>query len=189
MKISHSIFLLLLLLASCKNPSRNETPSKESKNGIVATQFVDAFYSFNRDSLEAVLSSANDTKHNIFYYQKWAECGNYQVIERGDYIEKSDTLVLFPVTVKDDLIGALKLDMHVTDTFHLTIQNGQIRSIKTSSNDPELFHQAREWVGKNRPELFEKDCAVFTGPAATPCECVKGMVKGFAEFVVSTKSN
>jgi hypothetical protein len=182
MKLTLIILLVLLLFASCKNPLPNETSTNESINGIVATQFVNAFYSFNRDSLEAVLSSANDTKHNIFYYQKWAECGNYQVIQRGDYIEKSDTLVLFPVTVKDDLIGALKLDIHVTDTFHLSIQNGQIRSIKTSSNDPQMFHDANDWVRSNRAELFKKNCSVFSGPEATPCECVKTVVQGFAEF-------
>jgi hypothetical protein len=188
MKSTH-IILLVLLCASCKNPSRNEAPINQSVNGVIATQFIDAFYSFNRDSLEAVLSSANDTKHNIFYYQKWAECGNYEVMERGKYIEKSDTLLVFPVTVKDDLIGALKIDMHVTDTFHLSIQNGQIRSIRTSSNDPQMFHDANEWVRSNRAELFKKNCSIFSGPGATPCECVKTFVQGFADFKASVKAN
>jgi hypothetical protein len=34
---------------------------------------------------------------------------------------KNDTLIICPVTVEDDLIKALELDLNVTDTFHIVI--------------------------------------------------------------------
>jgi hypothetical protein len=167
----------LLLLLSCNDIS-NKKDLNKSNNFDVAAEFVDAFYSFNRDALESTLTHANDSKHSILKYQKWAECGNYKVITRNDFIKKNDSLVLCPITVKDDLIGALEVKFNVTDTFHLTIINSRIKSIETSSNDPVLFYEARAWVKQNRPKLMEKAC---TG-VSTPCECVKATVKGFLEF-------
>jgi hypothetical protein len=149
---------------------------------------VDAFYSFNRDSLESKLSLAKESQPSILYYQKWAECGNYKIVARGDYIEKTDSLVLVPVTVKDDLMGALNIDFNVTDTFHLSIRNGKIHSVQTSSNDPDEYYKAKEWVKLNRPDLVEKACEGIWEGGPTPCECVQGMVKGFAEFI-ATQTN
>ena len=73
---------------------------------MVANQFIDAFYSFNKDSLSSILSEANESRPGILFYQKWAECGNYAVLNRADVIVKNDTLVVCPVTVRDDLIQA-----------------------------------------------------------------------------------
>ncbi len=84
-----------------------------------------------------------------------------------------------------DILGALEIDFNVTDTFHLTILKGQIRSIKTSSNDPDLFYEAKEWVKQNRPELIEEPCEGIWEGGPTACECVKAMVEGFAEFKVN----
>ena len=167
----------LLLIVSCKKGTHKEA-IQQNTNLDIAAKFIDAFYSFNKDSLQSILTHANDSKQNIIYYQKWAECGNYKVIKRNDFIKKNDSLVLCPITVKDDLIGALELDFYVTDTFHLTIVNQEIRSIETSSNDPDLFYEAKDWTKKNRPELVEKACE----GASTPCECVKATVEGFVEF-------
>lgn len=144
----------------------------------VAGKFINAFYSFNEDSLQSMLMYADSTRHSIRYYQKWAECGNYKVVKRNIFIKKNDSLILCPITVKDDLIGALELDFHVTDTFHLTIIDEQIRAIETSSNDPELFYKAKDWIKLNRPELIEKACE----GASNACECVKATVEGFVEF-------
>lgn len=184
MKLRSLLYLLLFLSSSCKNATQKEVPDQISKSAI-ATTFVDAFYSFNRDSLASVLSFADETQHNILFYQKWAECGHYEIIERGTLIEKSDSLVIMPVTVKDDLMAALHIDFNVTDTFHLSIQNGRIRSIQTSSNDPSVYYEAKEWVKENRPELIDKACEVVADKEPTPCDCIQGMLKGFAEFVAN----
>ena len=150
----------------------------QTVNFDLAMEFIDAFYSFNRDSLQSNLTYADESQHSLLYYQKWAECGNYKVIKRNDFIKKNDSLILCPITVKDDLIGALELDFHVTDTFHLTIINGQIRTIETSSNDPDLYYEAKDWIKLNRPELIEKACK----GASNACQCVKATVEGFVEF-------
>jgi hypothetical protein len=134
-----------------------------------------------------MLSMAGESQPNILYYQKWAECAHYQIIERDKYIEKNDSLILFPVTVKDDLMGALNIDFNVTDTFHVSIINGQIRSVQTSSNDLDEYYEAKEWVKKNRAELVEKACEGIWEGGPTPCECVQGMVKGFAGFTAAKK--
>jgi hypothetical protein len=86
--------------------------------------------------------------------------------------------VLCPITVKDDLIGALEVNYNVTDTFHLTIINGEIRSVDTTSDDPPLFYEAKDWTKQNRPKLINKACE----GEFTACECVKATVQGFIEF-------
>ena len=172
-----------MLLGSCKNASRPGASLIQTNNVVVANQFIDVFYSFNRDSLVSILSNAVESQPEILYYQKWAECGNYKVINRHDCLEKNDSMVLCPITVKDDLIGALKIDFNVTDTFHLTIIEGQIRFVQTSSNDPDMYHKAKEWIKKNHPELIEEPCKGIWEGGPTPCECVKAMVKGFTEFI------
>jgi hypothetical protein len=167
------------MFAGCN--TRNDTHT------AIANKFIDAFYSFDRDSLQSILSSAKKSQPEILYYQKWAECANYKIVDRTCYFEKNDSIVLFPVTVKDDLIGALAIDFNVTDTFHISIQNGKILSVKTSSNDMEVYYEAKEWVKKNRSDLVEKACEGIWEGGPTPCECVLGMVKGFAEFTESRK--
>lgn len=183
-KILLLIYTSLLLIVSCKDVSNKEGYINHSTNVEIAADFIDAFYSFNRDSLQSTLTHAKDSQHSILYYQKWAECGNYKVIKRNDFIIKNDSLVLCPITVKDDLIGALEIDFNVTDTFHLTIINRQIRSIETSSNDPDLFYEAKDWIKQNRPALIEKPCE----ERSTACECVKATVKGFVEFKTNNKT-
>ena len=184
LRIYFFICFSLLLLSNCKNFIKPGISDSNTANKIIANQFIDAFYSFNRDSLAIVLSDAAGSQPEILYYQKWAECGNYKVINRPDCIILNDSLVLCPVTVKDDLIGALKIDFNVTDTLHITIHEGRIRSVTTSSNDPELYRKAEEWVKKKRPELIEIRCKGIWEGGPTPCDCVKAYVKGFTEFVV-----
>src|SRR5688572_2450436 len=128
MKANYAIFISMLMLASCNKATHHDTLVS---NVAIANKFIDAFYSFNKDSLESTLTHANETKANILYYQKWAECGHYAVLKRDTYIEKNDSLILFPVTVKDDLMAALQINFNVTDTFRISIQNGNIRSVKT----------------------------------------------------------
>lgn len=94
-----------------------------------------------------------------------------------------------PCDVKDDLMNALQINFNVTDTFHILIHDGQIRSVETSSNDPDTYYEAKAWVKKNRPEFVEKACEGIWVGGPTPCECIQGMVKGFAEFIVKEKQS
>lgn len=94
---------------------------------------------------------------------------------------KSTEAVTCSITVKDDLIGALRMPFTVTDTFHIAIGAGKIIAVKTSSNDPKMFHDAFEWVRREHPELFRGPCQGFFDGGPTPDGCVT-MVRGFAEF-------
>ena len=183
-KIQQAIYGFLLLSASCNNASPPEGSGTHESNIVVANKFIDAFYSFNTDSLESILSNANASQTKILFYQKWAECGNYEVITRHACIGKNDSLIICPVTVKDDLMAGLNINFNVTDTFHLTITRGRIRSVKTSSNDPDVYYKAKEWVKENRPDLISACEGIGAGTPA-PCECIVGMIKGFKEFVIT----
>lgn len=174
----------LLLVTSCKNISHHEAPVS---NVTIANAFVNAFYSFNRDSLQSILAVATESQPGILYYQKWAECGNYKIINRDKYVEENDSTVIFPVTVKDDLMGALQIDFNVTDTFHILIHDGKIRSVRTSSNDLAIYFEAKEWVKQNKPEFVEKACEGIWEGGPTPCECIQGMIKGFSAFIENKK--
>ena len=185
MKQKLLIYTSLLLICSCNNVSNSGDNLNRRFNVDIANEFIDAFYSFNRDTLISILSQAMESQPSILYYQKWAECGNYKIIKLHDCVVKNDSLVICPITVKDDLIGALGIDFNVTDTFHVTIIKGQIRLIQTSSNDPDLYYKAKEWVRQNRPELIEEPCRGIWKGGPSPCECVKAMVKGFEEFKTS----
>jgi len=154
-------------------------------NAQSAATFVDAFYSFDSGALQAVLSTARDSAPRILFYQGWAEGGNYEVIERMPCKVESEQSVSCSITVKDDLIGALGIGMNVTDTFHLTFAEGQIVSVTNSSNDPQAYYDAEEWVEENRPELIEEPCKGFFDGGLTPGDCVRAMVRGYSEFAAS----
>jgi hypothetical protein len=173
---------ILILLFSCNNNSNKSIQLSQQTNIDIGNKFINAFYSFNKDSLQTILNDAKESQPEILYYQKWAECANYKIVNRAQYVEKNDSTIIFPITVEDDLMAALKIDFNVTDSFHITIKNGIIRSVKTSSNDIITYYQAKEWVNKNRPELVEKPCEGIWEGGPTPCECVLGMIKGFTEF-------
>lgn len=175
--------ILCLLIVSCGSPKN------ESINNLeVGNQFIDAFYSFNSDSLQSLLASTGKSQPSILYYQKWAECAHYQVLDRAHAFEKNDSTIVFPVTVKDDLMSALGIDFNVTDTFRISLRNGKIVSVKTSSNDPDEYYKAKEWVMKNRPEWVERPCEGIWNGGPTPCDCVLGMIKGFVAFNENKKT-
>lgn len=174
--------MCIVLLSSCK-PVHDQKVEHVS----IGNKFIDSFYSFNQDSLASLLFYAQESQPEILYYQKWAECANYKVIDRSHFFVKNDSLVIFPVTVQDDLMAALAIDFNVTDTFHISVKDEKIISVKTSSNDVDTYYQAKEWVTQNRPELVQKPCEGIWEGGPTPCECVLGMIKGFTEFIENRK--
>ncbi|EAR12619.1 hypothetical protein PI23P_08335 [Polaribacter irgensii 23-P] len=181
-------YLSILIFLGCKNQTNSKIDVYQNDNIVIANQFIDAFYSFNEDSLKLSLSYAEKSHPSILYYQKWAECGNYEVLNRADCEIKNDSLVICPVTVKDDLMSALELDLNVTDTFHIIIKDKKIRSVKTSSNDPVVYYKAKDWIKQNRPELIEKPCEDAWEGGPTPCECIKATIQGLAEFKANEES-
>ena len=182
------LLFTLTLILGCRNNSQNTIGNIHNDISIIANSFIDAFYSFDSKKLENVLTMAPESQPAILYYQKWAECGNYKIMKRNVFLTLNDSMIKCPITVKDDLIGALGLDFNVTDTFHLKILNGRIHSVTTSSNDPDMYFEAKEWVTIYRPEMIEKPCEGMMDDGPTPCECVRAMIKGFTEFIASEES-
>jgi len=177
-KLNQLLVWAVLLFIGCTG----KTPKDSAGNIDIANAFVDAFYSFKRDSLQTLLSAAETSRAGMLYYQKWAECGNYQVLQRDSFFEKNDSTVIFPVTVKDDLMAALQIDFNVTDTFRITIRDGKIHDVQTSSNDPDEYYIAKEWVYAHRPQYVEEVCKGIWAEGPTPCECIQGMLKGFQDY-------
>jgi hypothetical protein len=176
----HLSVLASLLVVGCSQTDEN--PSGEDPDMQAANAFIDAFYSFDRDSLASILTQADATSESILFYQGWAEGGNYEIRKRHNCFNSGDSVITCPVTVKDDLIQALELDMYVTDTFHLRIADGEILAIQTSSNDPPLFYEARQWVRQNRAELTDVPCSEESN---SPGDCVRAVVQGFKEFTAA----
>lgn len=171
------ILLLILSLISCAERS---PPADQSI--AAAESFVDAFYSFESSELREVLASAEESLPRMLFYQGWAKGGNYKVVERMPCDQSTEGTIDCSITVEDDLIGALGIDFNVTDTFHLTVVDGQITSATNSSNDPQAYWDAEEWVRSNRPNLIEQPCAGFFDGGPTPGDCVRAMVRGYSEF-------
>jgi hypothetical protein len=110
-------------------------------------------------------------------------------VKRADPVRKNDSTIVYPITVKDDLMGALKINFNVTDSFHVTVINGKIRSVRTSSNDLDEYYKAKEWIKQNHPDYIEKQCEGIWAGGPTPCECVQGMIKGMQEYSSQSKSD
>jgi hypothetical protein len=147
-----------------------------------AERLIDAFYSLDPARLRAALSDAPASQPQIIYYQGWAEGGNYGVLRRKPCRFTATNEVSCEITVRDDLIAALRTGYWVTDTFHMTLAGDRIVSVRTSSNDPAEFDQALNWLKRQRPELMTGACRGFFAGGPTPQDCVRAVVAGFAAY-------
>jgi len=175
----------MLALQACSPRADDQDRTSRDANLRAAEAFVDAFYSFDRDRLRAVLSSAEGSQPQILFYQGWAQGGNYKILNRMPSTVDDASKVRCSITVNDDLINALGFDFNVTDTFHIILSEGKIVSVETSSDDPPEYAQAEDWVNRNRPEVVKEPCRGYFEGGPTPGDCVRGMVQGFAEFAAS----
>ena len=147
-----------------------------------AEVFIDAFYSFQPEALQALLTETDDSAGAILYYQGWANGGNYKVIERNPCIALTDGRVECSITVEDDPVLALNTGFQVTDTFTLSFDSGSIISIETSSNDQPIYYEARAWVEENMPEVMTGPCLARSEGGNTPADCARAMTEGYARF-------
>lgn len=150
-----------------------------------AEAFIDAFYSFERELLQSTLQAAAGSAPAIVFYQGWAQGGNYQIKQRMPCAATEPNVVSCSITVQDDLVLALGIGFNVTDTFTISFQDGKIVTVETSSNDPPLFWQARDWVKEKLPALIETPCQGIWDGGPTPGDCVRAMVEGYRRFAAS----
>lgn len=167
------------LLAGCSAQQNEQIADPQL---ATAEQLIDAFYSFDPTRLRSAMANAPASIPNILFYQGWAQGGNYKILDRKPCRRGKADEVLCDVTVKDDLIAALGTGYDVTDTFHLTFEDGRIVGVRTTSNDPPEFEEALKWLGKERPEILDGPCRGFFDGGPTPQECVRTVGSGFADF-------
>ncbi|NKB35522.1 MAG: hypothetical protein GKR91_20670 [Pseudomonadales bacterium] len=151
----------------------------------MSESFIDAFYSFDQMRLESFLNNAQDSLPSILYYQGWAEGGNYKVLDRKPCVALESDIVECSITVEDDPIMALGIDFKVTDTFQISFENGEIAAVETSSNDPQIYYDARDWVRANLPDLLDIPCQGFFSGGPTPGDCARAMTQGYGQFAAS----
>ncbi|MFT4644979.1 MAG: hypothetical protein ACI8ZX_001386, partial [Planctomycetota bacterium] len=63
-------YFSILIFIGCKNRTNSEINIHKNDNVEIANKFIDAFYSFNEDSLKLSLSYAEKSHPSILYYQK-----------------------------------------------------------------------------------------------------------------------
>lgn len=195
--ITASLLALAALTTACSQEAAAPEPAPEAASASASVEpavdadlataeaFIDTFYTFDREALAAMLADATETAAGLLYYQGWAEGGNYQVLERMPCARDEAGVVACPVTVQDDPVVALGTGFNVTDTFHLTFEDGAIVKVETSSNDQPIYYQASEWVAANMPEVMEGPCANRGTDAGTPGDCARAMTAGYAAFAAS----
>ncbi len=152
----------------------------------IAESFIDAFYSFEPERLAPIMAAAAETAPRLLYYQGSAKGGNYEVLKRTPCARDPEGVVLCPVKVKDDRVQALGTGFDVTDTFHLTFEDGVLAKVTTSSNDQDIYREAAVWVRENMPEVMAGPCANRNTPQGTPVECSRAMTAGYKAFVASS---
>lgn len=179
------VIVTALLLSACGKPEVPPSNDVENADLVTAEKFVDAFYSFDAQELESTLSSAEESIPFIVYYQGWAAGANYTIVNRMPCSQDEEESVSCSITVKDDLMGALGIDFDVTDTFHLSFSEGKIISVRTSSDDIQVYWDAQDWVWEERSELVDEPCKGYFDGGPTPEKCAQAMVKGLAEFAAS----
>lgn len=184
--------LLLSAVAACSNKSVEPNLSSESNKTKeaaalaadleTAEAMIDAFYSFDASKLQPFLSAAGDSEAALLGYQAWADGGNYVVLNRMPCAPEEGGTIACPITVQDDPVQALKTGFDVTDTFHLTFNDGIITKVATSSNDQPIYRDASVWVAKNMPKVMEGPCKRTNGVRETPGDCARAMTKGYAAY-------
>ena len=186
--MSKLLFPALLALFVSTNINSEPVPSSATTNAEnvrAAEDFIEAFYSFKSHTLESLLTDAEESIPAIIYYQGWAKGGNYKILHRTPCKIEEPSLVTCSITVQDDLMLALGIDFNVTDTFHVSLDEGKISAVMTSSNDLQVFRDAQEWVTSKLPDLIGKPCEGFFNGGPTPGKCVQAMVEGYAKFAAS----
>jgi hypothetical protein len=186
-KRTASYMLCLAGLSACSGEP--DTSAELSSNLMTAEGMIDAFYSFDPNNLQAFLSEAGDSEASILSYQAWAEGGNYIVLERAPCVSESVDTIACSITVQDDPVVALETGFNVTDTFHLSFQEGVIKGVETSSDDQPIYFEAREWVEANLPEVMTGPCRREDGQRVTPGDCARAMTVGYKQFMVAKKTD
>ena len=179
------LFFMLVSFSACSVYKDSKTHYQNESLLPTAEAFIDTFYSFNSTALEVALSQASSSIPSVVYYQGWAEGGNYKIVARKPCVIQELNVASCSVTVEDDPMLALGIDFNVTDTFTISFIDGVIVAVETSSNDMQIYFDARDWVLTELPELVAEACEGFFNGGSTPNECARLMAEGYRRFAAS----
>ncbi len=80
---------------------------------------------------------------------------------------------------------ALGIDYNVTDTFEISFMSDEITAVETSSDDLQIYYDARDWVREELPELVDLPCQGYFAGGPTPGDCARAMAEGYKQFAAS----
>ena len=175
-----------LLLGACGAGQVTSDPVR------AAEAFVDAFYAWDSAALSALIEPGED-RERVLYYQGWAEAANYQVQERrpcelvepGEGSSSEAVAVRCAITVTDDFGQAL--GYAATDTFSLSIANGQIVAASFAGDDPPIFEAVFAWMAEDRPEVFVGPCRDMFEGGETPADCARAVAQAARDYVEANR--
>jgi len=153
-----------------------------------AEAMIDAFYPFYPfypDRLAPFLIAAAGSRADLLYYQGWAEGGHYEIVARSPCQWEPGDTIACPVTVRDDPVAALGTNFNVTDTFHIVFDDDRIVAVETTSDDPPIYYQARDWVMREMPEVMKGPCKGYYAGGTTPEDCARAMTESYRRFAKS----
>ena len=147
---------------------------------VRAEQFIDAFYSWDKQALQATLAPDADGAESVFYYQAWAEAAHYKIQTRRPCAWHENTIQC-PITVTDDF--GTTLGYTATDTFHLTMQDNAIVGVEFTADDPPIFAELQAWIAAEKPEVFAGPCKDLFAGGVTPGDCARAVASAAKEFM------
>lgn len=180
--------VLAAATAGCTNAVQNQPSARGSSPTDIAEAALDAFYSWDAESLAAMISTPQD-RDRLVYYQGWAQGADYQVQTRRPCRltpDASQAVVTCAVTVTDNF--GKTLGYIATDTFTFTVREAMISTVWFEGDDPPVFAQLLESIQQNQPEILTGPCKDMFAGGTTPGACAQAVV-GAAEAFAKTLPN
>ena len=151
--------------------------------------FVDAFYNFERRTVQLAVIEASDTTQGLANYAVWwAEALGTEVVERFPCDARGGGLsVTCDVRVRDALSTELGVEEASVVRWFIALNGaGNIEEVRLVPDDPPELDAGYSWVVANRPGLFEDGvCAGFFAGGPTPVECASEVQAAFAEYAAT----
>lgn len=150
--------------------------------------FIDAFYGFERRTVQLAVINGSDTTQGLANYAVWwAEALGTEVVERFPCDVRGGLSVSCDVRVRDALTEAIGIDDASVVRWLIALDTeGNIEEVRLIPDDPPELDAAYNWVVANRPGLFDDGaCAGFFAGGPTPVDCATAVLDGFGEYAAT----
>ena len=176
-------------------PAGEEPPAEPAELSASAERalqfgeaFIDAFYGFERRTVQLAVVNASETTQGLANYAVWwAESLGTEVVERFPCEARGGFSVSCDVLVRDALTDTLGVEDESVVRWLIALNtDGNIEEVRLIPDDPPELDAAYNWVIANRPGLFDDgDCAGFFAGGPTPVECATAVLDGFGEYAAT----